>query len=466
MFARGYFPGRSGQIFVIPREGDVITDRDPLYVFMHGSPWEYDTHIPLLLHGAPFVKAGTYPAPAVQQDLAPTLATLIGATAPPTMTGRVLSEAIQTGSRPRVVVLLVFDAMRADYFDTYAAQMPTISRLRREGAWFSNTRVNYLPTLTSVGHATVGTGADPRMHGLAANNLYSRVTGKPQPAYQGLDPGELMALTLADVWNLETDGQAIIVGQGGAIRATAGLVGRGACLVNGRPVIAASYNTRDAGWETNPQCYRMPEYLKTINGKTYWTEAGGTWMGHDIANPNAFRASSLFQRFEGDALLAVANNEAFGADDITDLLMVNMKGPDYVAHAYGPDAGETKEEMIELDRQVARLLDVLGRKAGPDGLLVAITADHGMPREPAAGRRHYIDDIEKRIEERLDPTEKKLVAYYGDAANNQIYLDLRRMRALGVSLKDVATMLAGEPYLVAVFTEDEVRAAQARLAPR
>ena len=60
MFARGYFPGRSGQIFVIPREGDVITDRDPLYGFMHGSPWEYDVHIPLLLHGAPFVKPGEH----------------------------------------------------------------------------------------------------------------------------------------------------------------------------------------------------------------------------------------------------------------------------------------------------------------------------------------------------------------------------------------------------------------------
>ena len=38
-----------------------------------------------------------------------------------------------------------------------------------------------------------------------------------------------MALTLADVWNIATDGRAVIIGQGGAIRATAGLVGHGAC---------------------------------------------------------------------------------------------------------------------------------------------------------------------------------------------------------------------------------------------
>ena len=58
-FARGYFPGRSGQIFLVPQEGDFIVDRNPLYAFMHGSPWNYDTHIPLLLHGPPFIKQGT-----------------------------------------------------------------------------------------------------------------------------------------------------------------------------------------------------------------------------------------------------------------------------------------------------------------------------------------------------------------------------------------------------------------------
>lgn len=457
MFARAYFPGRSGQIFVIPREGDIITDRGELYGFMHGSPWDYDVHIPLLLHGVPFVAPGEYTAATRQQDLVPTLAAIIDTPPPATVTGRVLKEAMGSGRRPRVVVVLVLDAMRADYFQRYAEVMPTLSRLKREGAWFANTRIDYLPTLTSIGHATVGTGTDPRIHGLAANTIFNRVTGRPQPAYANLDPGELMALTLADVWNLVTDGRAIIAGQGGAIRATAGLVGRGSCLVNGRPVIGASYNAADGGWETNPRCYRMPEYLANINAKTFWDEAGGRWMDHDIANPSRFRASSLFQRFEGEALAAVATNEAFGADDVTDLLMVNVKGPDYVSHAYGPDSPEMREELAELDRQVTRLLDIIDGKAGPGGRLLAITADHGMPSEPATGRRHYTSDIVDRIHERFDPSEKKLVTYYGDAANNQIFIDTTRLESLGFTLKDVAAMLEGEPYIVAAFTEDEVR---------
>ena len=183
---------------------------------------------------------------------------------PATAVGHALQQALAPATaRPRVVALFVLDGARADYFDTYAEAMPTLSRLRREGMWFTNAHVTSVPTLTAVGHANLGTGAEPRTHGLAVNNLFNRVTGKPQEAYNELDPRELMALTLADVWNIETDGQAIIIGQGGAIRAVAGLVGHGACIVNGRRVLAASYSTRDAGWETNPACYTLPDALKS-----------------------------------------------------------------------------------------------------------------------------------------------------------------------------------------------------------
>ena len=463
-FARGYFPGRSGQLFLVPREGTIVTERDPLYPFMHGSPWDYDTRLPLLFYGRPFVRPGRYPGAATQQDVAPTLGALIGAPSSSTYTGRVLSAAVApTQQRPRLAVLLVFDGMRPDYFDRYAAVMPTLTRMRREGAWFSGARSTVLPTVTGVGHATVGTGADPRIHGITTNTLFNRVTGKDQQAYDKLDPRELMALTLADIWNIKTDGRAIIIGHGGAIRATAGLVGRGACVINGRRVLAASYSTSDAGWETNPECYTMPEALKAFNGKRVWEAADGKWMGHDIASPSKFRASSLFQKFEAEALLAVMEGAPIGADDTTDLVFVNMKGPDYTGHAYGPDSAEIKETLAELDRQMTKLLELVERKAGAGRSVIAITADHGMPAEPAAGRRYYLDQIRDAIHQRFDPQNKTLVQYYDDAANNQVYVDTARLQSLGHTLKDMAAMLEKEPQFVAVFTEDEVRAAQARL---
>jgi hypothetical protein len=463
MFARGYFPGRSGQVFVVPKEGDIITSRDPLYRFMHGSPWDYDTRIPILFHGAPYVRAGSISGPARQQDVAPTVGRLIGAPHIPTFTGAVLSQALgTTDQRPRVVTVFVLDAMKHGYFDQYAAVMPTLTRLREQGAWFADARANVLPTVTGVGHATIGTGSDPRFHGITVNNLFNRVTGKPQEAFNGLDTQELMALTLADTWNLATDGKAVIIGHGGAIRATAGLVGRGACLVGARKVLAASYGGADGGWETNPACYQMPPALKNFVGRRVWEAAGGTWMGHDIASASKFRASALFQKFEAEALIAVVRESAIGGDEIPDLVFVNMKGPDYTAHAHGPDSQEQKETLAELDRQIAAYLAAVEQKAGAGRAVTVITADHGTPAEPKAGRRFYPEDIAAALHQKFDP-ERRIVQYYGDAANNQLHLDTARIQSLGFTLRDVARFLEGLEMIAAAFTEDEVRAAQTRL---
>ena len=463
MFARGYFPGRSGQVFVVPNEGDVITSRDPLYRFMHGSPWDYDTHIPILFHGAPFVRGGSLGSIARQQDIAPTIGQLIGAPPIPTYTGRVLSDALAaTSQRPRVVSVIVLDAMKAGYFDRYASVMPTLTRLRREGAWYAHARTNVLPTVTGVGHATIGTGTDPRMHGITVNNLFNRVTGKSQEAYDQLDTRELMALTLADYWNLATDGKAVIIGQGGAIRAVAGLVGRGACLVGARKVVAASYAGADGGWETNNTCYSMSPALKGRIARPIWEAAGGKWMGHDISSASKFRASALFQKYEAEALLAVVDQSTVGADEVTDLIFINMKGPDYTAHAHGPDSKEQEETLAELDRQIAAYLALIDKKAGAGRSVVAITADHGMPGEPKPGRRFYPEDIIPLIHKKFDP-EGRIVQYYGDAAGNQLHLDTARIQSLGFTLKDVAAFLESLDMFTAAFTEDEVRAAQARL---
>ena len=48
-------------------------------------------------------------------------------------------------------MLLVLDGMRRDYFDRYAASMPTLTALRQQSAWFTQARVNVLPSNTAVG---------------------------------------------------------------------------------------------------------------------------------------------------------------------------------------------------------------------------------------------------------------------------------------------------------------------------
>ena len=189
-------------------------------------------------------------------------------------------------------------------------------------------------------------------------------------------------------------------------------------------------------------------------------------MAHDIADATKFRHSAVFQRFEGDALAAVLEQEAIGADDVTDLVLVNLKGPDYVGHAYGPasagdegGAGRTRSS----DGARARHHRAQSRRGR---FVVAITADHGMPGEPRPGGRHYIDDLERAHRQALLPAGGTVVQYFKDAANNEIHLDTSRLRSLHVSLKDVAAFLESQGFFAAVYTEDEVRAAQSRVAPR
>jgi hypothetical protein len=464
MFARAYFPGRSGQVFYVPHEGEFLVDKDPLYRFMHGSPWNYDAQIPLVFYGPAYIRRGTFADAAAQEDVAPTVARLLGVPPPATTSGRALEQALtSTRERPRAIVMLVLDGMRADYFQTYAELMPTLSRLHREGASFSNARVTSLPTATAVGHATLGTGTHPRIHGLVVNRLFNRITGASQEAFNQLDPGELMALTLADVWNIETNGRARIIGHGGAMRATAGLVGHGACLLNGRKVLAASYSARDGGWETNTTCYALSEALAKFSAQQYWQQSGGAWMGHDIAHPVRFRSSAVFQRFEGDSLVAMLETEPIGTDAITDLIFVNVKSTDYVSHAYGPQSNEMRETLVELDRQVARAIAVLQKKA-PNEFVVVVSADHGMPGEPPAGRRRILlSEIVQALDKRFSPAPPSIIQFFTDAANAQIHLDTERLAALGVSLTDVAAFLESQ-FFAAAFTEEEVRQAQMKLS--
>ena len=456
--ARAYYPGRSGQIFVVPKEGHIITRRDPSVKYMHGSPWEYDTRIPFFFHGPAFIRQGTFADPVFQQDMAPTLAAILRVGMPGTSSGRALSSIVKSGARePLVIVLAVLDGMRVDYFDRYASELPTFDRLRRQGAWFTNARVNYFPSITSTGHATIATGTDPRVHGIVANSLFDHVAGKAIDSYPDSSPRLLMAPTLSDVWNSWTHGRAVIAGQGSVGRAALPLAGHGSCQVNGRAVIAVSYNFEQGVWETNPACYRLPEYLKQANARSLWQGTDGRWMGHHVVNPADVRGSALFSRFETDALIAMIRAEPFGADEVTDLLFVNLKTPDYVGHRYGPDSMELREALIALDRDVARVCAALDNKVGAERYLMAFTADHGMPSEPDSrlGRaRHYSDDVISLIHREFDPR-GRLVNQY-EPENGQIALAPERLRELGLRLESIAQYLERQPFIFAALTEREV----------
>lgn len=70
----GYNAKRGGDLVIVPTPGDYVGGGNGTG---HGTPWAYDTHVPLLLAG-PGIKAGHYFRHVTIPDLAPTLCQLLG----------------------------------------------------------------------------------------------------------------------------------------------------------------------------------------------------------------------------------------------------------------------------------------------------------------------------------------------------------------------------------------------------
>jgi arylsulfatase A-like enzyme len=95
-----YFPERSGDLLIVPKPYWLL-DWTPLpaqraYGTGHGTPYNYDQHVPLFLMGWG-IQPGEYYAAATPADIAPTLAALCGITLSP-RDGRILADAF---SKPR-----------------------------------------------------------------------------------------------------------------------------------------------------------------------------------------------------------------------------------------------------------------------------------------------------------------------------------------------------------------------------
>lgn len=79
------------------RCGDVIVIQDPYWLIgggsgtSHSTPFDYDSHVPLIFFG-PGIKAGRYYETAAENDAAPTLATMLDVEIPSGSVGRILGE--------------------------------------------------------------------------------------------------------------------------------------------------------------------------------------------------------------------------------------------------------------------------------------------------------------------------------------------------------------------------------------
>ncbi|HEX6261417.1 MAG TPA: alkaline phosphatase family protein [Actinomycetota bacterium] len=452
---RGYVPGRSGELALIPRPHHVIVRRgswdpggEPSPDTSHSTPWAYHQRVPILLYGPGFVREGTVSERAVDlADLAPTLAELMGFPFR-ARDGVPLSEALAPGQRgaPRAIALVAYDGGGWNLLQAYPGDWPFLRALMARGALFTNATVGSSPSVTAAVHPTMGTGAYPAAHGVPDNSA-RLPDGTVGDAYLGrTDPRLLRVETLADAWHEATGAWTGIV-------ATEswhlGMLGRGAGPGAAPEQVAVLWNRRERRFFTNPERYRLPGYLpaedslearlRELDGSD--GSLDGRWMGNDLEDPGVLPGTPAFVRYQGDAVLRILGRERIGRDDITDLLFVELKSTDRGAHLWNM-VGEEQPHVLraqdDLLRDVAAALDA---EVGEGRWVLAVTADHGLTPLPeeVGGVRLHPDALAAAVEERLGPIVEA-------ATPSSLFLDMDEVRSRDLDLDLVATIVGDLRY--------------------
>src|SRR6187551_2643442 len=123
--------------------------------------------------------------------------------------------------RPRLVLLIVVDQFRYDYLERFGDLFGSDGfwRLMRDGASWTQSNYDHMPTYTAPGHATMMTGAYPAESGIIGNEWLDRPSGKRitsvtdetvkllggGPNDAASRPSRLMASTFGDELRLATN---------------------------------------------------------------------------------------------------------------------------------------------------------------------------------------------------------------------------------------------------------------------
>jgi hypothetical protein len=142
-----------------------------------------------------------------------------------------------------------------------------------------------------------------------------------------------------------------------------------------------------------PEPLPSPTPVPNLLLSDFQLPANGVGFDHAFAfQARGYFASFYVSPFMDDLLnelaLAFVRDEAYGLGrgDQPDVLALSYSAQDVVSHSYGPDSEENLEVLRHLDLSLGRLLQTLESAYPKGSVLLALSADHGMPTIPEAER--------------------------------------------------------------------------------
>lgn len=325
-------------------------------------------------------------------------------------------------ARPKLVVGIVVDQMRWDYLHRFGERYGEggFRRLLREGFSCDATYINYVPTVTAIGHASIYSGTVPAIHGMAGNDFILQSTGKSvycvgddtveavgAARSGGRSPRNLLTSTITDELKLATHFRSKVIG--------VGLKDRGAILPAGHAADGAYWFDDASGtWGTSTYYMKtLPGWVDDFNAKgPAASYAAATWEPlypletyvQSVPDPNPYerelakgtpnrfpleiskmgkdRHTGVRLSYFGDKLTlefakAALDGERMGQGAVTDFLAVSLSSPDAAGHVFGTNSPRMEDLYLRLDGELGAFFKWLDERYGRDGYLVFLTADHG-----------------------------------------------------------------------------------------
>ncbi|MDD7886268.1 alkaline phosphatase PafA [Flavivirga sp. 57AJ16] len=347
------------------------------------------------------------------------------------------AKKIQHQEKPKLVVGVILDQMRAEYLNRFKANFGDdgFKRLMKDGFNAKNTHYNYIPTATCLGHASIYTGTTPTNHGIVSNDWYNRRLKRKMYCVEdttvflvnnlGIDtstvnhrfsrsPKNIKTTTITDELKLFSNGRSKVIGVSIKDRSAISPAGH---LANA----AYWYNNKTGDFITSSYYTKtLPNWLVAFNkSKKADSLLNSTWAPllpiNQYINSNAddddfekilkgrkkstfpynlkeLRKSNgnyalLTETPFGNSLLtkmvqATLKGEKLGKGPETDFLAISYSSTDYVGHAFGIRSKELEDTYVRMDREIAQLLKVLDDQVGKGNYLLFLTADHGASDHP------------------------------------------------------------------------------------
>ena len=317
-----------------------------------------------------------------------------------------LKSQVQTSGRPRLVVLIVIDQMRADYFQRYGGQFTDgFKRLWDSGAVFTEARYPYASNKTAQAHALMVSGWSPSASGIVGDRWLERSAGAMVAAgasathklvgssAAGGSPQQMKVSTVGDALKAAHPGSIVLAASWKQYTA----------VFNGGQHPDGAYWLDEASGRMVSSDYYMRAYPAWTAPFTQTDLTaplfGSVWQGHHLGvgvQPDQIFRNRVRYSPHGNSILlsfakALVDRSGVGTDSDPDFVAISFSSLDFVGHEYGPETPEFDETILKLDRDVGDLLRALDAKVGAGSYTVALTADHGAALVPEKQQARGID---------------------------------------------------------------------------